>query len=301
MTILITGATGLIGSALTDTLLQNGHRVHYLTTRHSAIREKANVKGYFWDPKEGILDDKALDGVEVIVHLAGATIAKRWTEPYKKVILESRTRTAQILFDALESGKGRVKHFVSASGISYYPSSLTATYHEDHATPDDSFLGQVVQAWEDSANAFSKLGIKVAVVRTGLVLSSDDGALSKIAGPVRWGAGAPLGSGRQWQSWVHIEDVARIYQYIISHERKGVFNAVAPYPVTNSQLTKAIARELGKPLLLPNVPGFVLKAIFGQMAVLLLEGQRVLPTRLEELGYTFKFPNIESALSNIFK
>ena len=301
MTILITGATGLIGSALTDTLLQNGHSVHYLTTRRSAIREKANLKGFFWDPNEGILDDDALDSVEVIVHLAGATIAKKWTESYKKTILESRTQTAQILFDALKSSKGDVKQFVSASGISYYPPSLTATYDEDHATADDSFLGRVVQAWEDAAHAFGKLGIKVAVVRTGLVLSSQDGALPKIAGPVRWGAGAPLGSGRQWQSWIHIVDVAGIYQEIITHEREGVFNAVAPYPVTNSQLTKAIAQVLGKPLILPNVPAFVLKGVFGQMAVLLLKGQKVLPKRLEALGYAFKFPNIESALSNILK
>ena len=300
MKVLITGATGLIGSQLSNRLLENGATVHYLTTRRSAIQDLENYKGFYWHPDNDQLDEDALNGVEVIVHLAGATIAKRWTEAYKKTILQSRTRTAELLLKALQDSDTQVKQFISASGISFYPPSTTEVYDETYPQADDSFLGRVVEAWEASAMAFRELGIRVAIVRTGLVLSDKDGALPRIAGPVKWGVGAALGSGKQWQSWVHIDDLVAIYTYVIEEQAEGLFNAVAPYPVTNKELTIALARELNRPVFLPNVPSFVLRAVFGEMSTLLLEGQKVLPARLEAENFYFKFPNLESALSDIY-
>lgn len=300
MKVLITGATGLIGSELSNQLLEKGATVHYLTTRRSAIEIRDNYKGFYWNPKNDHIDRDALNGVEVIVHLAGATIAKKWTQKYRQVILESRTGTAKLILKAVRNSGTRVRHFISASGISYYPPSATAVYDESYPKADNSFLGRVVEAWEASALAFKELGIKVAIVRTGLVLSDKDGALPRIAEPVKWGVGAALGNGKQWQSWIHIDDLVGIYTHLIQEQAEGLFNAVAPYPVTNRELTKALARELNRPMFLPNIPSFVIQAVFGEMSTLLLKGQKVLPARLVSENFSFKFPDLEAALSDIY-
>jgi uncharacterized protein (TIGR01777 family) len=300
MRLLITGATGLIGSALTAAAIKEGYQVNYLSPRRSALEQQPNLRGFYWDPEKETIDKQALDGVEVIIHLAGASIAKRWTEQYKQTILQSRTRSAGLLLQTLKASPHNVRHFISASGIAFYPTSETATYDEEYPTPDDSFLGQVVEQWEASANAFRDIGLKVSIVRTGLVLSEKGGALPQMARPVKWGLGAPLGSGGQWQSWIHLEDMIRIYLYLIDKGLEGVFNGVAPYPVTNKDFTRALAHALGKPTFLPNVPAFVLRAMFGEMSILLLKGQKVLPGRLDKEGFDFQFSNIESALSDLY-
>jgi uncharacterized protein (TIGR01777 family) len=299
MTILITGATGLIGTHLAATCIEIGHVVHYLTTSKEKIDHKPNYKGFYWNPASGEIDKDAFNGVDSIVHLAGASIAKRWTKSYRKTIIDSRVKSAELLFNALESEKHNVKQFISASGIGIYPASLTKLYSEEDTEVDDSFLGQVVVAWELAADRFKTLGIDVAKVRTGLVLAKHQGALPQLVRPIRLGLGAPLGSGKQWQSWIHIDDVARIYVAIIENEWEGIFNAVAPTPVTNKKLTHQVANILEVPCWLPNVPGFLLKLVLGRMSMLLLEGQLVSSKKLDALGFSFKYHNLEIALEDL--
>lgn len=296
MTILITGATGLIGSKLTENCLLQGITVHYLTTRESAIVKEKNNKGFLWNPSENEIDEAAFKGVTTIVHLAGATVAKRWTSAYKKEILDSRINTSQIIYDTLEKINHNVTHFISASGISIYPPSESKLYTEESSEVANDFLGTVVTVWEDAADIFSNLGVVVAKVRTGVVLDANAGAYPKIEKPITMGAGAALGSGKQYLSWIHIDDIVGIYNYIIKNGSVGVYNAVAPTPVKNKTLTKKIAARYNKNIWLPNVPSFVLKTALGEMSTLVLDGQLVSPAKLLATNFIYKYTNIDSAL-----
>lgn len=299
MAILITGATGLIGSELTKVCIDAGHTVHYLTTRKEKVEKQQQYKGFYWDIETGEIDKKAFEDVTVILHLAGASISKRWTKSYKKEILESRTKSAALIFDTLRQISHSVERFISASGIGIYPASETKLYTEEDNAVSDSFLGEVVVAWEAAADQFKLLGIDVTKVRTGLVLSENGGALAEMAKPIKMGVGAPLGNGKQWQSWIHIDDMTRAYLHIIDNDLEGVFNVVAPNPVTNKNLTNQIAAVLGKNIWLPNVPGFMLKFILGEMAMLVLKGQLVSSKKLEAHGFTFKYTSLRPALENL--
>ena len=299
MNVLVTGATGVIGSHLLKDCISRGHQVHYLSTNKDKLDSKPNCKGFYWNPETGELDSRAFNEVSCIIHLAGATISKRWTKAYKQVILDSRVITANLLYTYLENNEHSVTHFISASGVGVYPPSLTRLYSEEDSEVDDSFLGEVVQAWERAANQFKQLGIKVTKVRTGLVLAKEGGALPAIAAPVRKGVGAPLGSGNQWQSWIHIDDMIKVYMSILENGWEGKYNAVAPNPVTNKRLTRLIAKTLGKPLWLPNVPSFFLKLLLGEMSMLVLQGQLVSSKKLEEAGFSFHFFNLQSALDDL--
>ncbi|RZJ30450.1 MAG: TIGR01777 family protein, partial [Flavobacterium sp.] len=215
MRVLITGATGLIGSELSKQLLQNQIEVHYLTTAKQEIKNKPNYTGFYWNPEKGYIDESALIGVDAIVHLAGATISKRWTDAYKQEIIESRIFTANLLFNTLKKNPNQVKQIVSASAIGIYPDSLTEVYTEDSTRQDSGFLGHVVEKWEASIEKFRLLNLRVAKIRTGLVLSEKGGALPEIAKPIEMNLGSAFGSGRQFQSWIHLEDIASIYQFVI--------------------------------------------------------------------------------------
>lgn len=304
MKVLITGATGLVGSALTKLCFQDGIAVNYLTTSKNKIKSAPNYQGFYWNTKTDELDEACFDGVDTIIHLAGASIAQRWTPEHKKTIFESRITTARLLYSALSRKRSKnetvsVKHFISASAVGGYPSSLTKTYDEKYPEYAKGFLGEVVEEWEKAAVEFQKLDIKTARVRTGIILDKKDGALPKIMQPVKYGAGAPLGNGKQWQSWIHIEDMAGIYMYILKNGLTGIYNGVAPYPVTNKQLTQVVADNLGKPMILPSVPKFILKIMLGDMATIVLESQQVSARKIKEEGYTFKYPTIEEAIDNL--
>ncbi len=301
MRILITGATGLIGQALTKQLLRANHEVHYLTTSPDKIETKPNYKGFLWNTAKGELDVTCLKRVTTIVHLAGASIAERWTEDYKKTILESRTQTAQLLFDTLKSTEHEVKHFVSASAIGAYPSSKTQLYTEAFETYNPGFLGTVVEAWEASADQFKSLGLKVSKVRVGVVLAENGGALEKLIQPINYYVGSPLGDGKQWQSWIHLDDLAGIFKTVIINAYEGIYNAVAPAPVTNETLTKEAAAVLNKPLFMPKVPAFMLKLILGEMAAIVLESQKVSSQKIENKGYIFKFTQLNKALKDLLE
>lgn len=299
MNVLIAGATGLIGRQLTSYCLDEGITVHYLTTRKEKIENKENYKGFYWDPSNNVIDKNALNEVTVIINLAGATIAKRWTESYKKTILNSRVESAEILYDALASGDHMVTQYISASGVSIYPNHKTKLYQEDETETGDNFLADVVVAWERAADRFSKLGLRVAKLRTGVVFAKEEGAFPKIKDPIQKGLGAPLGSGDQWLSWIHINDIASMYLHVLRNGLEGVYNAVSPNPVTNKNLTFKIASILNKNIWLPNVPGFMLKLILGEMAVLVLEGQLVSCKKIERTGFQFMFVNVNYAIRKL--
>ncbi|AVR45699.1 TIGR01777 family protein [Christiangramia fulva] len=299
MRVLITGATGMIGSELTRLCHEKGINVNYLTTSKSKISKDEKYKGFYWDPQSGEIEAGCLEGVKTIIHLAGASIAEPWSPSYKRKIVKSRTETAALLLKTLKENSHQVGNFISASAIGYYPSSLQKLYHEDFPHASDTFVGEVVTKWEAAADEFEKVGLDVAKIRIGLVLAEDGGMLTKIKKPVSINLGAPLGSGKQWQSWIHIEDLGQIFLFAIENELSGIFNAVAPNPVNNKELTKELAQQMGKKIWLPNVPSFVLKGLLGEMSEIVLSSQLVSSEKIQSLGYNFQFKNLSRALADL--
>ncbi|WP_435412918.1 TIGR01777 family oxidoreductase [Psychroserpens mesophilus] len=298
-TVLITGATGLIGQEIVEVCHDNNVIVHYLTTSKKKLSSEANYKGFYWNPDAKEIDTSCFEGVDTIINLVGATISKRWTSEYKKEIITSRTHTAQLLFDTIKANNFPVAHMVSASAIGVYPSSQTNYYDEDFDRTSDSFLGQVVEKWEKAVDQFSDLQIKVSKIRIGLVLSDKGGALKEIAKPIRFGAGAAFGDGEQWQSWIHIEDLASLFVYVAENKLEGIYNGVAPNPTSNAELTKITAKVLEKPLFLPNIPKFAMKLVLGEMHILLFESQRVSSQKIEDAGFNFLFHHLEPAIQDL--
>ncbi len=301
MKVLITGATGLIGKEVVKLCLKNAIEVNYLTTSKLKINNKPNYQGFYWNPKQQIIDENCFMGVDAIIHLAGATVSKRWTSTYKKEILSSRKKTTQVLVNALKNTKHTIKQIVSASAIGVYPDSLTNYYDETFKTSNTSFLSEVVNVWESEVDVFLQLNIIVSKVRIGLVLSNKGGALLEMVKPMKFGFGSAFGSGKQWQSWVHINDLAKLFLYVLNHKLEGVYNAVAPNPVSNQELTKTIATVLNKPLFLPNIPKFFMKLVLGDMHTLLFESQRVSSKKIEDAGCHFKYHHLQPALEDLLK
>jgi len=297
--VLITGATGLVGQEIVKVCHNKGIAVHYLTTSKSKLSNTEDYKGFYWNPSEDCIDAACFEGVEVIINLVGASISKRWTDTYKEEILKSRTETARLLKTTIAEHDFPIKQVVSASAIGVYPSSLVNYYEEDHDEVSSSFLGDVVAQWETAVDAFTELDIKVCKVRIGLVLSAHGGALPEIIKPMRFGAGAAFGSGEQWQSWIHITDLAELFVFALTENLKGIYNGVAPNPVTNAELTRTVARVVKRPLLLPNIPKFTMKLMLGEMHMLLFESQRVSSQRIESDGFVFKFHHLEPALEDL--
>lgn len=299
MKVLITGATGLIGQAIAKECLAKGWVVHYLTTSKSKIENSDNYKGFYWNPKEQDIDAACFDGVDTIINLAGASIAKRWTESYKQTILDSRINTLRLLHSKLSTIKHTIKQLISASAIGAYPDSLTNYYEESFSAYSKSFLGEVVEKWEAEADAFKSLDIIVSKIRIGLVLDAQEGALPQIVKPTKFGLGAAFGSGKQWQSWIHVDDLAGMFMHVTKHHLEGVFNGVAPNPVSNTELTKAVANALKRPLILPNIPKGMMKLVLGEMHILLFESQRVSSKKMENTGFEFQFVNLKPALEDL--
>ena len=299
MRVLITGATGLIGQEIVKLCHEKDIKVNYLTTSKSKIVQEENYKGFYWNPKAKEIDVDCFKGVDTIVHLAGATVSKRWTPSYKKEILSSRTETTALLVNTLKELTHTVKQVVSASAIGIYPDSLINYYDESHNEISSSFLGQVVSVWEQASDEFLKLNITVSKIRIGLVLSNKGGALMEIVKPIKFGLGAAFGNGKQWQSWIHIHDLANLFLYVLQNNLSGVFDGVAPNPTSNSELTKTAASVLHKPLFMPNIPKFFMKLILGEMHILLFESQRVSSKKIADTGFLFKFNYLEPALKNL--
>ncbi len=299
MRVLITGATGLVGQEIVKQCHSKGINVSYLTTRASKISKKDNYKGFLWNVAEKEIDSSCFEGVHAIIHLAGASISKRWTESYKQEIISSRTDSTALLVETLKQIPHNVKQIVSASAIGIYPDSLTKYYDQTHNTTSTSFLGEVVELWEKAVDNFKALRIEVSKVRIGLVLSKDGGALKEIIKPMKFGLGAAFGSGKQWQSWIHVEDLARIFIYVLEAKLPGVYNGVAPNPVTNSELTQVAAKTLKKPLFLPNILKFAMQLALGEMHIILFESQRVSSKKIEDKGFDFKYHKLEAAMQQL--
>lgn len=298
MKILISGGSGLIGSALTKLLIALGHEVNHLSRSKSS---ENNIPTFVWNVAKGEIDDAAFDGIEAIVHLAGAGIADgRWTEERKKLIIDSRVESANLLYRKATELSVPLKAFVSASGISYYGMETTEKIYTETDPPSKDFIGKCCVLWEEAADQFSHLA-RVVKFRTGIVLSANGGALEKIAQPVKFGLGAPLGSGSQWVPYIHMDDLCEMYRAAIENESyRGVYNAVNGDHVTNKDLTKETARALKKPLWLPNVPAFILKAAFGEMGGLILEGSRASAKKVEAVGFHFRYATLRDALKSIY-
>lgn len=297
MRVLITGATGLIGTEIVKLCHDKNIAVNFLTTSQSKLSKDNNYKGFLWNPSKNEIDTDCIKDVDVIINLVGATISKRWTETYKKEIILSRTQSTQLLFNTLQNNSHHIKQIISASAIGIYPDSLTNYYTEDETSISPSFLGQVVEKWEHAVDAFKEIGVEVTKVRIGLVLSKKGGALPEMIKPFKLGLGAALGSGKQWQSWIHIKDLARLFIHVLEEELTGTYNAVAPNPETNQTLSKLIAKTLNRPFFLPNVPKGILKMILGEMHILLFESQRVSSKKIEATGFNFKYYKLKSALT----
>lgn len=300
MKVLITGATGLVGSELVSQCLEKGYAVNYLTTSKHKIVSEPDYKGFFWNPDTGEINTKCLQDVSVIINLAGASISERWTRSYRKKIISSRVNSLELLKNTLKTTTHSVTSLISASAIGIYPNSLSNYYTEDENEIDDSFLGEVVKVWESKIDEFKGMGILISKVRIGLVMSKNGGALPEIAKPVKYYVGAAFGSGEQWQSWIHISDLAGIFLHIADFGLEGTFNGVAPNPVTNAKLVSEIAKTLKKPLFLPNIPKFIMHTILGDMAYILFASQRVSSKKIEEEGYIFQYSNICMALAALY-
>ncbi|WP_299683061.1 TIGR01777 family oxidoreductase [uncultured Dokdonia sp.] len=304
MKVLITGATGLVGTEVTRLCRAQGIAVNYLTTSRKKINSEPDYKGFYWNPSNDELDIASLEGVDAIIHLAGASIAQKWTPKNKQLIKDSRIKSAQLLYDALarfrESGNSTsIKHIISASAIGCYPSSSTKLYNEKYPDYASGFLGEVVQEWEEAIIQFQKLDIATSLIRTGIILDKEQGALPQIVKPVRFFVGSPLGNGQQWQSWIHVEDMARMYLHVLEEELTGIYNGVAPNPVTNEKLTKVVAQTIKRPLFFPKVPKKALKFLLGEMATIALESQLVSAEKIQETGFVFTYTTVEQAIEAI--
>lgn len=298
MKVLITGATGLVGKEIVKQCLAKNYAVNYLTTSKTKIVHEKNYKGFYWNPSIQEIDTKCLDGIDAIINLAGASISKKWTTDYKKVILQSRLQSVQLLGKLLSENKHQVNQVVSASAMGIYPSSLRKQYDESFKTISSSFLGEVVEAWEKSVDNLSALNLIITKVRIGIVLSKNGGALTEMIKPIKLGAGAPLGSGDQWQSWIHVSDLASIFLFSLEKQLAGTYNAVASNPVTNAKLTNIIAKTLKQPFFLPNIPAFMMKLILGEMSAIVLESQYLKNDKIKNEGFVFEYNTIEKALED---
>lgn len=302
MKIVLTGGTGFIGTPLRESLTQGGHEVIVLT-RHASLENRPGIRTRYryWDPRENGTWENEMDGVDGVINLAGEPIVgKRWSPSQKKKILESRVGATRSVVRALGSAKRKPPFLINASAVGYYGPCGDETVTEE-APPGKDFLSQTCQAWEAEALRAETFGIRVVRLRIGIVLEKGGGALGKMLLPFQLGLGGPLGSGRQWMSWIHREDLIQLIHFLMEKSgAHGAVNATAPEPTPMKEFARMLGRVLQRPAFLP-VPEFVLKILLGEMADLLLKGQRVLPKRALELGYRFQFPKLEQALKEILK
>ncbi len=301
MRILITGATGLVGRDLVKLCVEQQVEVHFLSTSKEKLNSIEGAQGFYWNPEEEEIDLRCFDEVTDMVNLAGAPIARKWTNSYKKKILSSRIQSLKTLQKGLNaSGNASINTFVSASAIGIYPDSPSTFYTEEERAKAEGFAAEVVKDWEAEAANFKGLVSQLAILRIGLVLSRQGGALPEFARPVKLYAGAAFGSGNQWQSWIHIRDLSRMIHFICQNHLNGVFNAVAPNPVTQIKLLKEVAKVHDRPLILPNIPKPILRLIVGEMSSIMLSSQRVSSKKIESQGFDFQYQNICRALVDIY-
>lgn len=303
MRVVVSGATGTIGSALVSALLARGEEVVALSRDAGGARQSlgVEVEPHAWPrPMDEPPPEAALAGADAVVHLLGEPIAQRWTDEAKEAIRESRVRSTRSLVEGLLalSPEGRPRTLVSQSAVGFYGPRGDERLDEDTPVGND-FLAGVVAAWENEALAAASSGVRVVVTRTGVVLSPSGGALAKMLPFFRLGIGGPVAGGRQYVPWVHLDDVVGAMLFCAGRpEAAGPVNLTAPTPVTNAALSKVLGRVLKRPAFLP-VPGLAVKSLYGEMAEIVITGQRAVPARLEQLGYGFRHPDLEPALRDV--
>jgi uncharacterized protein len=300
--ILIAGGSGLVGKRLTYLLQQQGHTVSWLT--RNANKTIANVTCYEWDINAQTINAKAFENCTTVINLAGEGIAdKRWSTLRKKAIIDSRVLSTQLLVNYLNNNTHNVTSFVSASAIGYYGASTLNKALAENTPPANDFLGQCCLLWENEIFKLNKT-IRTTVLRIGIVLTANGGALPQMALPVKLYVGSPLASGKQYLPWIHIDDLSNMFiQAATLPNYNGVYNAVAPTnkQCNNADFTKAIAKQLRKPCFLPNVPAFMLKAIVGEMAILIINGNIIDSAKIEAEGFKYHYPTLAMALANLLR
>ena len=292
--VLITGGTGLIGKRLSFLLASRGYEVRILSRSNSL---KNNYKTFLWNVTEKYINDSAFEGLNHIIHLAGAGIAdKRWSEKRKKEIIASRVASTNLLYNTVKRLKTPLSSFISASATGYYGSVTTETIFEEIDKPAKDFLGKVCSLWENSIFQFNEIKIRTVALRTGIVLSKDGGALKKMKTPVI----TALGNGKQYMPWIHIDDLCELYIKAIQDEQfKGAFNAVSSEHISNLSFSKKISKIFNHPFLAIGVPSFILQIVFGEMSTIILNGSRISANKIKQAGFKFKFENLEKALKNL--
>jgi uncharacterized protein (TIGR01777 family) len=299
-TVLITGGTGLIGRHLASLLLRNGYNVSVLS-RNETYYEK--VKSFKWDPEKQTITSVAVDGVDYVVHLAGANLGeKRWTRSRKEEIIKSRTASAKLLYGVIKDKGIRLKAFISASGISYYGTETTEKIFTEDDPPGNDFLSEVCSQWEEAASLFEALGVRTVRIRTAIVLEKTDSALASMMKPAKFGFLAQTGSGKQYMPWIHISDLCNIYLKALEDaSMTGVYNAAAPNHATHSDFIKTLGGVMKKPVFPIPVPEFILKIIFGEMSELVLRGSRISSEKITDAGYKFRYADLKEALEDIIR
>ncbi|MCD6068191.1 MAG: epimerase [Bacteroidetes bacterium] len=296
--VLITGASGLLGQPLSELLMKNGHSVTHIGRKEKL---QGKIKCYQWDIGKGTIDPRAFENIDTVVHLAGAGIAdSRWTDERKKEIIDSRVQSGKMLINAINERKGQIRTFIGASAIGYYGAITNETIYTETMPPHTDFMASVCTLWEESYNGDAQT--RKVIVRIGVVLSHEGGAFLKLSKTAKMGIASPLGSGKQYMPWIHIDDMAGvIFEAITNTAYTGIYNAVTPQHINNTEFTRELAKAYGKPMFMPKVPAFLLKLMLGEMANIVLEGSRVSCEKLQKQGFTFQFPEITGAFANLSK
>jgi uncharacterized protein len=302
-TVLISGGTGLIGTALTSALVAKGYDVIVLSRSKRASTQK-NVSYAIWDVKNGIIDPDAIKRADYIVHLAGANVAgKRWTDERKKEIIGSRVKSGELLVKSLKETNNKVKAVISSSAIGYYgpdPTNVNARPFVETDNPYNDFLATTVQQWEAAIEPVKQLDKRLVLLRTGIVLSNKGGAYAEFKKPLKFGVASVLGTGKQIVSWIHIDDLVQLYVQAIEDERwNGVYNAVSPHPVSNEELIKEMASQRGKLHITAKVPAAILKTMLGEMSIEVLKSTTVSSVKSENEGFQFLYPTIKDAVASL--
>jgi len=301
MKVLITGATGLIGSQIIEDCIKSNIKVNFLTTSKSKITKSNLVNGYYWDPNKKIIDLECFREVDSIITLSGSSIFKLWTSGNRRRILDSRVESLNFLRQSIIDNNISIKRLVSASGISLYPNSKEREFLENEKTFDDSFLAEVINSWEVAANLFKNIGINVSIIRIGLVLSIKGGVLKETLMPMNFGFGIVFGHGEQWQSWIHIEDISRIFLFIMKNNLDGVYNGVSNNSVKNIEFTRIISVIHRKPMIIIKIPKIFFRILFGEMHVLLFKSHKISSRKIQDEGFSFKFANLKDAIKDIIR
>lgn len=294
MKCIVSGGTGFIGRRLVDSLLADKHYVA-VWSRRPGTEIRDAVASFYWDPMQGEPAEESINDFDAVVHLAGEPVAQRWTPEVKRKIRESRVLGTRHLVDALAKATRRPEVLVCASAIGYYGARGDEAVDETSA-PGSGFLAGVCEEWEREADRAVELGMRVVKIRIGVVLGRDGGMLEKMLPAFKAFAGGRLGSGKQWLSWIHVDDLVTMFRSAVEQEFRGVYNGTAPTPVTNAQFTAALGKALQRPAFL-QIPPFALKVLFGELADSMLTGARVLPKAAEGRGFVWQYPELNAALN----